>query len=249
MEGFRPKKEKEFVCLVLVRMRSCPWHISLAGNSLGSLSNLDDDGNKNPTNLHIWQWKTVFLHALRVHFSSFDILKTFSFFLRREMTCFAVVWTTWADDDKCSIWSSYICPKRWFQFNSRIVRTHFSSKMTLNNCEIIAETGSYIFRWRSRFSRRRVCLSSLIALFGRRSCQLFKRPLPWKLLLENWSQIHIFCCCCCSWKVLFAIYFATRYLCFSWRWQKVSIKNVVCVTFQTKRVFKPNHWCKFRVGF
>ena len=44
-------------------------------------SNHDDDGNKNPTNLHIWQWKTVFLHALHVHFSSFDILKTFSFFL------------------------------------------------------------------------------------------------------------------------------------------------------------------------
>ena len=38
--------------------------------------------------------KTVFLHALHVHFSSFDILKTFSFFLRREMTCFAVEWTT-----------------------------------------------------------------------------------------------------------------------------------------------------------
>ena len=51
----------------------------------GSLSNHNDDGNKNPTNLHIWQWKTVFLHALHVHFSSFDILKTFSFFPRREL--------------------------------------------------------------------------------------------------------------------------------------------------------------------
>ena len=58
------------------------------------------------TNLHIWQWKTVFLHALHVHFSSFDILKTFSSFLRREMTCFAVAWTTWAYADKCSILSS-----------------------------------------------------------------------------------------------------------------------------------------------
>ena len=28
------------------------------------------------------------------HFSAFDILKTFSFFLRRQITCFAVVWTT-----------------------------------------------------------------------------------------------------------------------------------------------------------
>ena len=41
---------------------------------LGSLSNHDDDGNKNPTNLHIRQWKTVFLHALHVHFLLFDIL-------------------------------------------------------------------------------------------------------------------------------------------------------------------------------
>ena len=75
--------------------------------TFGSLSNHDDDGNKNPTNLHNWQWKTVFLHASHVHISSFDILKTFSFFLRREMTCFADVWTTSAYDDKCSILSSY----------------------------------------------------------------------------------------------------------------------------------------------
>ena len=64
--------------------------------------------HQNPTNLHIWQWKTASLHALHVHFSSFDILKTFSFFLRREMTCFAVVWMTWAHNDKCSILCSYV---------------------------------------------------------------------------------------------------------------------------------------------
>ena len=45
--------------------------------TLGSLSNHDDDSNKNPINLRIWQWKTVFLRALHVHVSSFDILKTF----------------------------------------------------------------------------------------------------------------------------------------------------------------------------
>ena len=119
------------------------------------------DGNKNSTDLHIWQWKTEFLHALHVHFSFFDILKTSSFFLWREMTFFAVVWTTWAYDDKCSILS---CPKRWFQFNSRIVKAHFSGIMTLNNWKI-AETWSDIFRWRSHFRRRRVCFkSSLISL-------------------------------------------------------------------------------------
>ena len=68
---------------------------------VGSLSNHDDDGNKNPSNLliwqwlrlisrelkqprrrqqqkppnlNIWQWKKIFVHALHVHFSSFDIL-------------------------------------------------------------------------------------------------------------------------------------------------------------------------------
>ena len=52
--------------------------------------------------------------------------------------------------------------KRWFQSNSRIVKTHFASVMTLNNWEMIAETRSYIFRWRSRCRRRRVCVNSLI---------------------------------------------------------------------------------------
>ena len=87
----------------------------------------------------------IFLHFV-------DVLVLF----RREMTCFAVnVWTTWAYDVLLS-------QKRWFQFNSRIVRTHFASVMPLNNCEIIAETRSYIFRWRSRCGRHRLCLSSLM---------------------------------------------------------------------------------------
>ena len=73
-----------------------------------SLRNHDDDGNNNVTNLHIWQRKTiVFARFARAVFI-FDISQTFSFFLRREMTCFAVVWTTWPYDDKCSILSSYL---------------------------------------------------------------------------------------------------------------------------------------------
>ena len=51
----------------------------------------------------------------------------------------------------------FSCPKRSFQFNSRMVRTHFSSIMTSNNWKMIAETRSYIFRWRSRFRRRWIC--------------------------------------------------------------------------------------------
>ena len=145
----------------------------------GSLSNHDDDGNKNPTNLHIWQWKTVFLHALHVHFLSFDILKTFSFFLRHEMTCFAVVWTTWAYSWMFNF--VLLCSKRWFQFNSRIVRTNFSSIMTLNNWKMIAATRSYIFRWRSRFRRLRVCLSSLISS-QRRGCKHQTSQSSWFFL-------------------------------------------------------------------
>ena len=126
-----------------------------------SLSKHDDDGNKNPTNFHIWQWETVFLHALHVDFFLFfDILWTFSFFLRREMTSFAGVLTTWAYDDKCSILSSYV-PSACCNLIPGLVRSHFSSMMTLNNWKMITETRIYIFRWRSRLSRRRVCLSSL----------------------------------------------------------------------------------------
>ena len=72
--------------------------------------------------------------------------------------------------DDVSIWWQmlifvFLCPKHWFQFNSRIVRTHFSSIMTLSNWKMIAEPRIYIFRWRSRFRRRRVCLSSLMWLW------------------------------------------------------------------------------------
>ena len=70
--------------------------------------------------------------------------------------------------DDVSIWwqrfnSVFLCPKCWFQFNSSMVTTHFSSIMTLNNWKMISETRSYIFRWRSRFRRRRVCLSFLMS--------------------------------------------------------------------------------------
>ena len=58
------------------RTLSCglPSYSTVLSNLVQSLSNHDDDGNKNPTNLRIWQWKTVFLHASHEHFSSFDIL-------------------------------------------------------------------------------------------------------------------------------------------------------------------------------
>ena len=135
--------------------------LSVTVLTLGSLSNHDDDDNKNPPNLHIWQWKTVFLHALHVHF--------FIFWHFRDVLVLSTTRNDqfWSCVDDVSIWwqmfnFDFLCSKRWFQFNSRIVRTNFSSIMTLNNWKKIAETRSYIFRWRSSFRRRRVCLSSLL---------------------------------------------------------------------------------------
>ena len=96
-----------------------------------------------------------------------------AFFIFWHFVEVLVLSTTWNDlfcscVDDVSIWWQmfnfvFICPERWFQFDSRIVSTRFSSIMTLNNWKMIAETRSYIFRWRSRCRRRRVSLSSLIA--------------------------------------------------------------------------------------
>ena len=55
--------------------------------------------------------------------------------------------------------------KRWFQFNSRIVRIHFASSITLNNWETLGRNSKLRFQmtFSSQCNRRRVCLSSLIS--------------------------------------------------------------------------------------
>ena len=93
--------------------------------------------------------------------------------LKLPIICFAVVWTTRAYDEKMFN-VVFLCPKRLFQFNSKTVRTHFSSTMTLNNWKMIAETRSNIFRWRSRFRRRRVWLAPYCLSFQN---FFFKLPL------------------------------------------------------------------------
>ena len=95
-----------------------------------------------------------------------------AFFIFWHFEDVLVLSMTWNDlffscvDDVSIYWQMFdfvfLCPKRWFQINSRTVRWHFSSIMTLNNWKMIAEKWSYIFRWRFRFRRRRVCLNSLI---------------------------------------------------------------------------------------
>ena len=112
---------------------------------IGSLSNHDDDGNKNPHKFAYFTMKnSIFARFARAY----------SFFWHFEDAL--VLSTTWNDlfcscVDDVSIWSQmlifvFLCPKpRWFQFNFRIIRTQFSSIMTFNNWKMIAETRSYIF--------------------------------------------------------------------------------------------------------
>ena len=124
------------------------------------LSNHDDDGNKNPTNLHIWQWKLVVF--------------IFFTFWRRSRSFYDMKWPVLQvcgqrERMMTNVQFVFLCPKRWFQINSRTVRTHFSSIMTLNNWKMIAATRSHIFRWRSRFRRRRVCVSPLFSLVRNQS--------------------------------------------------------------------------------
>ena len=70
----------------------------------GAFSNHDDDGIKNVTNLHIWQWKKKNSSFARAYF-------IFWHFCRRSRSFYDVKWPvleTWANDEKCSILSSYL---------------------------------------------------------------------------------------------------------------------------------------------
>ena len=100
----------------------------------------------------------------------FFTLYTCIFFIFGHLAGVFVHSTTWNDlfcscaDDVSVCWQMFnlvfLSLKLCFQCNSRIVRTHFASVMTLNNWEMIAETRSYTFRWCSRCCRHRVCLNS-----------------------------------------------------------------------------------------
>lgn len=76
------------------------------------------------------------------------ISRSFMFFRWHEMTCFAVVLTKWALDDKSSILSSYLQTARTNLMPGELV-THFACVAIWNNRKMIAETRSDIFRWPS----------------------------------------------------------------------------------------------------
>ena len=128
---------------------------------LGSLSNDDDDGHKNRQFAYLKTENSIFARFVRAfftlwHFEDVLVLST----TWKDLSCSCV--------DDVNIWWQmfsfvFLCPKGCrVPSHSRIVRIHFSSIMTSNNWTMIAETRSYIFKWRSRFRRRRVCLSSLL---------------------------------------------------------------------------------------
>ena len=71
---------------------------------------------------------------------------------RFEMNGF-VVWTTGEVQGKVSFFSLVIS-KPHNQFNPRRVRMYFTSAATWNSRKMTAETGRYMFRWRSRCRQR-----------------------------------------------------------------------------------------------
>ena len=142
------KNQKIIKKIIAIKMQfSHIWHYSvrkgLELNILpffltGSLRNHDDEGNTNLHIWHIWQWKTVSLHALTC---IFHLL----IFWRRSRSFYEVKWAVFqlcgrrehmmTNVQFCMLMLNFVClcPKRWLQFYSRMVRTHFSSIMTLNN--------------------------------------------------------------------------------------------------------------------
>ena len=137
-----------------------------------------------------WHWACSKSNFTRSHISSDRVRSAYEITTWNDLFCSCV--------DDVSIWWQmfnfvFLCPKRWFQFNSRIVRTHFSNIMTLNNWKMIAKTRSDIFRWRSRFRRRRVCLSSLITTERELSaCVVINFCLPVFSISRQWSPGFIF---------------------------------------------------------
>ena len=103
---------------------------------------------------------------------------------------------------------AFLSQKRWFQFNSKIVRTHFASILTVNNWEMITETQNYIFQMTFSLSSTSCLLKHTIddAKRCRNSC-------PWlaKIALVMWL------CAWVRWWHIKGLVLAFVYLDFKWR--------------------------------
>ena len=165
-------------------------------------SNHDDEGNTNPTNLHIWQWKTVFLHAGFAR--AFFIFWHFEDVLVLSMTWNELLLQLCGRREQMmtNVQFCLLISQALVSIYSRIVKAHFSGIMTLNRWKMVTETRSDIFRWRFRFRRRRVCLSFLLILPYARppgpgliwqtiwlaiEARHFMEPASWELISYQYS--------------------------------------------------------------
>ena len=124
-----PNLRSERLCDYLLQRRFYQAICSVIA-AWGSSSNHDDDGNKTPQICIFDNEKQYFARFAR------------AFFMFWHFEDVLVLSTTWNDlfcscVDDVSIWwqmfNFVLCPKRWFQFNSRNDRTHFSRIMTLSS--------------------------------------------------------------------------------------------------------------------
>ena len=90
-----------------------------------------DNRDKNVTNLPIWQMKTVVLHALHERYSFLYISPPFLSYQRREMICFAVVWTTNFHFFSFPPWTAHI------NCNLTVVSTNFYGGSSVT-CEFLS---------------------------------------------------------------------------------------------------------------
>ena len=140
--NLKPAKILFFIVKYANLWRACRYHRS------GCLSSLTQPRRRPQQERH----KYTYLSTKNNRFSPFAS----EFFLFLHFADILVLSTTWNDlfrscVDYVSVWwwqmfnFVLLSQKLWIQFISRIVRTHFASVMTLNNCEIIAETQKVTF--------------------------------------------------------------------------------------------------------
>ena len=130
---------------------------------VGSLSTYDDDGNgnENATSLQWYCTLACAIFFLSFFFPILYVSQPFSFFPWREITCFEIVWTTWALTHKFLPFFLTSKALEQISFSSRIITTHFTSIMKWNKWDVIAEVRDYILRSRSRCRRSSPCLTHL----------------------------------------------------------------------------------------
>ena len=130
--------------------------------------------------------KSIDFHCQICKFVGF-LLQSSSWLLKLPFCCCVADVSIWWQ----MINSVLLSLKRWFQFNSRIVKTYFSSIMTLNNWETIAETRGYILSLSSTSSLLKLPISlttpeSQLSTFEVSFALIQRNPKP----NRNWELWH-----------------------------------------------------------